>query len=250
MKEAWEMEVARIRRTSLSAAVVEQLVAQILDGRLPAGTSLPPERTLTEEFGVNRQALREALQRLDQLGLVDIRHGDATRVRDYHRHAGLDLLPRLLTGTGGGVDREVVRSVMELRAAIGTDAAALCAARIRPGQVTELDHVVAELTAADPADIEALAVLDTRFWDLIIDGSDNVCYRLSLNTLVGVYQPFDSIVRHLMADERRDADGHRTVVDAIAAGDAEGARAAARRLLARGTAALATLLAVEGRTQP
>jgi GntR family transcriptional repressor for pyruvate dehydrogenase complex len=139
---------------------------------------------------------------------------------------------------------------MELRAAIGTDAAALCAARIRPGQVTELGHVVAELTAADPADIEALAVLDTRFWDLIIDGSDNVCYRLSLNTLVGVYQPFDSIVRHLMADERRDADGHRAVVDAIAAGDAEGARAAARRLLARGTAALATLLAVEGRTQP
>lgn len=229
---------APVRRTSVSAAVFDQIAAQILDGRLAAGATLPPERTLTEEFGVNRQALREALQRLDQLGLVEIRHGGATRVRDYRRSAGLDVLPRLFLRENGTIDVDIVRSVMEMRTAIGADAAALSAARMPAPLLDELHDLVGDLAAADRADAAGLSVIDARFWDLVVDGSGNVCYRLSLNALRRAYLPVEPIVDRLMLDERRDVAGHRATIAAIGAGDAATARDAAVRLLTKGNAAV------------
>ncbi len=226
----------------MSAEVFEQIAAQILDGTLTPGTALPPERVLTETLGVNRQALREALQRLDQLGLVEIRHGEATRVRDYRHDAGLDLLPRLFLRPDGTVDPLVVRSVMEMRAAVGADAAALCAARADPDLVLKLQRLVEELAATGEDDRGAL---DGRFWDLIVDGSGNICYRLSLNALRQAYRPAEPMVARVLVAEHRAVDDYRAVVTAIAGRDAAGAARAAAALLARGTTAMQTLLAME-----
>ena len=49
---------------------------------------------------MSRPAVREALKRLSAVGLVEVRQGDSTTVRDFRRHAGLDLLPRLLLRAG------------------------------------------------------------------------------------------------------------------------------------------------------
>ncbi|MCP2339613.1 FadR/GntR family transcriptional regulator [Actinomadura rupiterrae] len=231
-----------VERTSVATAVFDQIAARILDGTLPAGERLPPERALTEEFGVNRQALREALQRLDQLGLVEIRHGGATRVRDFRRTAGLDLLPRLFLGADGGIDAEVVRSVMEMRTAIGADAASLAAARATSGVRAGLRETVADLESlvADGGadDVAALAALDVRFWDLLVEGSGNVCYRLSLNVLRDAYRPVGALVDLLVLDERRDVPAHRDLVAAVEAGDAGRARARAAALLDQGRIAV------------
>ncbi len=94
------MELTPVSRSPLSDAVFEQLRDEILAGRLVAETALASERTLTEAFGVNRQAIREAMKRLDQAGLVEIHHGGPTRVRNSRRSAGLDLLPDLLVRRG------------------------------------------------------------------------------------------------------------------------------------------------------
>jgi GntR family transcriptional repressor for pyruvate dehydrogenase complex len=229
-------DFAPVRRTSVAAAVFDQIAAQILDGRLAAGATLPPERTLTADFGVNRQALREALQRLDQLGLVEIRHGGATRVRDYRRSAGLDVLPRLFLGSDGTIDADVVRSVMEMRTAIGADAAALSAERMPAPLVEEVHSLVDELATVHRDDVARLSAIDVHFWDLIVDGSSNVCYRLSLNALRQAYLPVEPIVDRLMLDERSDVAGHRATIEAVAAGDGAAARDAAVRLLAQGNA--------------
>ena len=222
-----------IRRQSVAAGVFEQLTAQILDGRLTPGEALPAERVLTESFGVNRQAVREALQRLHQLGLVQIRHGGTTRVCDYRRAAGLDLLPRLLVQTP-----RLIRSVMEMRAAIGPDAAALCAERGRPDR---LITVAAEMAAT--TDLVVLSRLDLEVWDLVVDGSDNIAYRLVLNSLRQSYAPVEEIVSEILAPELRDAAGHQALAHAIGDGDPDAARAAAAALLARGTTAMMAFLA-------
>ncbi len=64
------------------------------------GQPLPSERRLAEVLGVSRPAVREAIKRLTEAGLVEVRHGDATTIRDFRKHAGLDLLPRLLIRSG------------------------------------------------------------------------------------------------------------------------------------------------------
>ena len=80
-------------------------------------------------FDVNRHAVREAVKRLQQAGLVEVSQGGATSVLDWRSNGGLDLLSHLSLRSSGRVDPKVVRSALEMRISIGADAARLCARR-------------------------------------------------------------------------------------------------------------------------
>ena len=230
------MDLQPVDRRSVSDDVFDQLAGQILAGRLGPGAVLPAERQLTERLRVNRQAVREALKRLEQAGLVDIRHGGATRVADFRRGAGLDLLPRLLLRADGSIDPHTVRSIMEMRAAIGPDIARCCAERATPAQVASLDEVTGSLVAATAADdLAELAVLDLAFWDELTEGADNIAYRLAFNSLRSVYEPAVPLLADALAVELRDLAGHRAITSAVRRASAPAAARAARRLLAQGT---------------
>ena len=77
----------------VSGKVFSQLRKQILSGSLAPGDPLPSERTLVGELGVSRHAVREALRRLQQAGLIAVSQGGATRVLDLRSSGGLELLP-------------------------------------------------------------------------------------------------------------------------------------------------------------
>jgi DNA-binding FadR family transcriptional regulator len=234
------MPLEPVRRTSVASAVFDQLRDEIVSGRIEVGDALPPERELTERLGVNRQAVREALQRLDQLGLVEIRHGGATRVRDFREAGGPELLVLLLLGQDGALDAGVVRSIFELRAAVAADAARLCATRALHETVAALEATCDEL--ADAADAAGRLEASVRFWSHVIDGADNVAYRLLRNSLERMYDPIRGEAAVLIADELDDVAGHRKVAAAIAKGQERNAELAARKVLARGTAAVATAM--------
>jgi len=235
------MPLQPVQRTSVAGAVFNQLSDEIVSGRLAPGEALPPERELTERLGVNRQAVREALQRLDQLGLVEIRHGGSTRVLDFRQVGGPELLVLLLLGENGTLDAGVVRSIFELRATVAADAARLCAARAVPGTVRALEDA-ADAIAAAPTPLDALAASE-QFWGLVIEGADNVAYRLLHNSLERIYDPIRDQVASLIADELDDAAGHRRVAVAIAKGQERAAEVAARKVLASGTEAVVAAMA-------
>jgi DNA-binding FadR family transcriptional regulator len=239
-RESAAVQLRPVSRQSLPSGVFEQLSEEILAGRIAAGDALPAERTLTASFGVNRQAVREALQRLAQIGLVEIRQGEPTRVRDFRRTAGLDVLGRLMTDADGSVDPAVIRSVMELRAAVGPDAARLCALRATPTVIDHLGTHAGALVASD--DLAVRARHSIRFWDAVIDGSDNIAYRLLFNGLMQIYEPVSALLAPILEPELRDNVSHTGVVAAVAAGDARSAESAARQLLSRGTFAVNTAL--------
>ncbi len=66
-----------------------RLIRAILDGTFPINSSLPAERDLAALLGVTRPTLREAMQRLERDGWLEIRHGKPTRVRDFWLEGGL-----------------------------------------------------------------------------------------------------------------------------------------------------------------
>ncbi len=66
-----------------------RLINAILDGTFPINSLLPGERDLAALLGVTRPTLREAMQRLERDGWLDIRHGKPTRVRDFWREGKL-----------------------------------------------------------------------------------------------------------------------------------------------------------------
>ena len=105
-----------------------RLAADVLAGRYAPGERLPTQRALAAALGVNMASVREGIKRLEQLKLVDVRQGDAMRVRDWRAHGGLDVLVHALGG-GAALDDEVMRSVMEARGLLLADAARLAAER-------------------------------------------------------------------------------------------------------------------------
>ncbi|HEY5143147.1 MAG TPA: GntR family transcriptional regulator [Solirubrobacteraceae bacterium] len=219
-----------VARRPVSEVVFEDLRAAILSGRLTAHAALPPERTLSDTFSVNRHAVREALKRLQQAGLVEVHHGGATRVRDWRASGGLDLLAQLpLVGEEGGA-AEVLRSVVEARRCIGIDIARLAAERATRAAVVELRARTSALAADD---LEAAAVRYEELWRVLVRACDNVAYELAYNSLLAATDAALPASRAVFADEVRAVDGHRDLVEAIALGDGELAAVRADVLLSR-----------------
>src|SRR5690348_7773113 len=79
-----------IQRRKLSREILDRLIAAITAGEFPPGTRLPSERELMLQFAVGRPAIREAMQALEQMGLVRISHGERARVVDPTPDAIID----------------------------------------------------------------------------------------------------------------------------------------------------------------
>ena len=220
---------------SVPEDVFEQIVTEVLSGEMQPGESLPSERRLAEVLGVSRPAIREALKRLTAAGLVDVRQGDATTIRDFRRHAGLDLLPRLLI-RAGQLDFSVVRSILETRLHNGPKVAELAATRRGPQLAGPLDDALDKLVGEDdPVERQRHAL---TFWDHIVDGADSIAFRLMFNTLRAAYEPALPALAAVMADEVGRPEAYRHLAEAISAGDPGMARQAAQELLEPATAAL------------
>src|SRR5215212_11190678 len=101
-----------IRRSLVSDQVFRALAEEILSGRYEPGEKLPTQRTLAAQLGVNMASVREAVKRLEQLRLVEVRHGDAMRVRDWRAHGGLDVIAHVLFRRGG-LDRPTLDGLLE-----------------------------------------------------------------------------------------------------------------------------------------
>jgi GntR family transcriptional repressor for pyruvate dehydrogenase complex len=226
-----------IERRSLTDSVFEQLRDAILTGGYRAGSPLPSERELAAALQVNRGAVREALGRLGQLGLVLVRHGGATRVLDYREQGGLELLPALLLRADGRPEPSAIRAVMEMRSALAPDVARLAAVRQRAPLGAAADGVreaAGDLRASQAAHLTA--------WNALVDGSGNVAYRLAFNQLWRVYESVLDVLAGVLAPELSDAEGMLAILDAAASGDALTAAQAASNLVRKGQNALDQVL--------
>ena len=233
------MALQPVKRRSVPEDVFDQIVAEVLSGDMVPGEALPSERRLAEVLGVSRPAVREAFKRLAEVGLVEVRQGDATTVRDFRRHAGLDLLPRLLI-RNGEVDVSVVRSILETRLHNGPKIAELAAQRRSPDLADLLDASIAALDAEDdPIERQRHAL---TFWDHVVDGADSIAFRLMYNTLRVSYEPALPALATMMAAEVGRPDAYRAIATAIRAGDPVAAEAAARALLEPATIALLSVI--------
>lgn len=128
--------------------VFEQIAVQILDRTLPPGTALPKDAELCTRFGVSRTVIREAIQVLAAVGLVDVRHGAGTYVNETDRWDLLD--PRLLYMMGStGTVGFLIDDLLDIRRMFEVEAAALAAKRATPEDIQALEALVRRMR--DPA---------------------------------------------------------------------------------------------------
>jgi GntR family transcriptional regulator, transcriptional repressor for pyruvate dehydrogenase complex len=171
-------------RALVSEQVFLSLLEALLSGRYSPGERLPTQRRLAADLGVTMGSLREALKRLEQMGLVESRQGDAMRVRDWREHGGLDVIAHLLFRSGG-LDAGVLDDLLEARGAMLREVATLAARRRDDGQAARLVELAAAVDAA-PEDAAAQRV-DFAFFTELAEAAGNVVFVLIVNSIRGLY---------------------------------------------------------------
>jgi DNA-binding FadR family transcriptional regulator len=217
--------MAAVQRSSLPEQVFRELVGAVLDGRYAPGDRLPPQRALAAELGVNMASLREGIKRLEQLRLVEVRHGDAMRVQDWRAHGGLDVLAYAATA-----DPALTGALFEARRLLLREAARLAAQRRTPDHERALAELAGAFAAA-PDDATA-QMLDLAFMQTLIDAAGNLIFQLIINSIRELYLGHLERFRPIVADRARIAPLYAAAAAAIAAGSAGGAADAVERLAA------------------
>lgn len=215
--------IAPLARASVPDQVFGRLCEAILAGDYAPGDRLPTQRALAADLQVNVATVREAVKRLEQLRLVEVRHGDAMRVRDWRSSGGLDALALLRS-----VDADVVRSLFEARRLLLSEAARLAAQRASETQARAIGELAGAVALA--ADDHAALLADWHFMAALVEAAGNLVFRLIMNSVRELYLPRIGAFGGIVAHRDAWAPTYLRAADAIAAGDGETAAAAIAEL--------------------
>jgi GntR family transcriptional repressor for pyruvate dehydrogenase complex len=221
-------------RELVSDQVFGVLCEGILGGLYEPGEKLPTQRTLAAALSVNMASVREAVKRLEQLELVEVRHGDAMRVRDWRSHGGLDVVGHVLF-RAGGLDRGTLTALLEARRLMLSECARLAAQRRSPEQAQRLAELADRVSEAD--DAAAAQALDFAFMTELVDASGNVVFVLILNSIRRLYFDHAELFEGVVADRGELAPLYRRAASAVEA-----------RAPGRASAALAKLAGLQERS--
>ena len=222
-----------ISRASVPDQVFHRLARDIVAGRFSPGDRLPTQRALAAELGVNMASIREGVKRLEQARLVDVRHGDGMRVRDWRAHGGLDVLAHL-AARDGALDPAVASAVFEARGVLLAAAARFAADR-RSGQQAKLLGSLAAQIAAEPDDDTAQG-LDFAFYAVLVEAAGNLVFSLITNSIRELYLARRELFRPIVSRRQELAPLYARAAEAVAKRDAPAAETAVDRLAAAQTA--------------
>jgi DNA-binding FadR family transcriptional regulator len=201
--------VEPIARASVPDLVFVSLCDAILSGRYKPGERLPTQRALAADLNVNMASVREALHRLEQLRLVEVRHGDATRVLDWRRSGGLEALAVL-----GSIDEATVAALFEARRLLLAEAARLAAERRTDDQAKELNRLATAI--ANAANDEAALRADWEFMSTVVEAAGNLVFQLIMNSVRELYLPNIAAFAPVVADREHHIEHYGRAATAIA----------------------------------
>ena len=209
MNEQTTPDVIRpISRFKISDSVAAEIERMIKAGVYKLGDKLPSERVLSEELGVGRSSMREALRILEGRGLVSIAHG-----------LGVFVTERPVEVVGSGRDLLLlgectVPELFEVRRALECTAASLAARRVTPQDAAHLDEILAFFKDGSLSDAEYIE-RDAELHTAIVRASrNNLLIRLH-ESIEHLFFEYSARVIQLPGRRTTAASGHAEIVDAI-----------------------------------
>ena len=235
-----------------TSEVIDRISGEIASGRLEPGARLPTEAEMMSAMGVSRTVVREAVAALKADGLVITRQGAGAFVAPDHARVPFRINPDGLSSIAD------VIGLMELRAAVEVEAAALAAERATDKALKTVQRALADVDRAIRRGDTAIAE-DFAFHIAIAEATGNPHYGEFLRFLGRHVIPRQSVRAAVASGERQASylrkiqSEHRQIAVAISARSAAAARRAMRTHLGnslmryRGLAAQAAGKQVPGR---
>ena len=210
----------RVKRASVKDQVFEQLRDQIVSKAWPAGSKIPSENTLAQKLGVSRVSIREALQMLTSLGLLQTRQGGGTFVRAYSAEVFLNPLFPMLA-----LDRIGLLDVLEYRRIVEKGTVALVVENAGDAEIAALEKAYTKMIQ-HTEDAHAFARADLEFHLALAKATGNPVIAKVTDIIKSIFSAsMDDIVHAL--GTRDGIIYHGKIIAAIKARD----RALAEQLM-------------------
>jgi DNA-binding FadR family transcriptional regulator len=200
-------------RRKLTETVAEQLLAAIRE--LPPGTKVPSERELTKELGVGRSTVREALNGLAMLGVVEIRHGQGVFVTGDPAQVSE---PSAVTSA---LERGVTHEFIEARLIVEVEVARLAARRRTDEDLARLSAALVEQEARLRGDLDALVDVAASFNVLLAAAAHNEVLAAMIQSFVSLMVERGPRVYSIEGFGEWDLQEHRGLFGAVRDRDAE-----------------------------
>lgn len=171
------MDFKPIKPKKIYEEIVEQIKEMIVRGELNPGDKLIPERELADRLQVGRSAVREAYRTLEAIGIIDIRPGEGTFVREIGTKSMTDIMSlAVLTG------KDTLFELLELRKIIETEASSLAALRRTKEDLNNmkywLDKMNEDINRGSLGDLS-----DLKFHYAITDAAHNSLLMRLMNSI-------------------------------------------------------------------
>ncbi|MBP3961683.1 FadR/GntR family transcriptional regulator [Paenibacillus lignilyticus] len=175
------MEVTRLSKRNHYEEIAEQLKRLVIDGKLKVGDKLPSTKEMSEQFGVGRSTMREALSALKAMGYIEIKQGGGcTVINSAPPEVELPELQSLR------MNRETLLELLEARQSLEVSNASIAALKATDADLAELHRIMQEMEASIGDDREGERT-DVEFHATLAQATHNsIMVRL-----------FDSIVSQL-----------------------------------------------------
>jgi DNA-binding FadR family transcriptional regulator len=218
------MQIDAIVPQTTADLVVERITQVIRDHKLTAGDRLPGEHELGERLNVSRPVLREALARLQSMGLVEIQRGRGTFVGNAN---SLTNCVRLLRSAVTITPQELL-TYAELRTAIEVQAVRQAAERATVEDIAALTGLLRQLDD-DELSYPAALEIDFAFHRKLVEIAGNPLMR---NMMEVIYEFVLTQMTRTTPSQRENQLGrrlHKAILTAVRDHDADGAERAMRQ---------------------
>jgi GntR family transcriptional repressor for pyruvate dehydrogenase complex len=222
VKAGREMGIEPIKSIRIYEEIVRQIKAMIAEGRLKSGDQLPPERDLAEKFVVSRTSVREALRALESLGLVEVRPGEGTFVKEISVEALIEPLALVIMS-----QREAIGELFEARRLLEPSIAALAARRATPDELQEMERILAEQAKEVAAGRTGLTQ-DGQFHAAIASAARNQAITRIVHAIMDLLAQIREESLNTPGRPTRSHQDHRRVLEAISRRDDAAAAQAMR----------------------
>lgn len=222
MSATHQTEFQAIRKNRVHEEVAKQLERLILN-KLQPGDKLPAERELAEKLGVSRSSIRDAMRRLQLIGLVEPRQGAGTVVREISPETLVSPLANVISHK-----RQLVSELLDFRMMLEPPLAARAAEHASPEQVSQMEEILsrqATLLQAGHLAVEE----DAEFHYCIAQASGNSVVLKVLDVLMDLLRETRSQSLQTEGRPMKSLAGHKRILAAIKRRDGVGAETAMRQ---------------------
>ena len=206
-----------IKKTRVAEEVANRIRTLILDDTFPQGQPLPSERVLTEQFGVSRGSIRDALRMLETIGLIETQHGRGTFPRELTVDRLVAPLASMMT-----FRHDLQDELLDVRRMFEPAVARVAASRATDEDFADLQRILdaqqRKLKKGQSAIVE-----DTAFHAALARSTRNRVVVSLMATLNDLLVESRKLTLKQKGRPAKSIQGHEAVVAAMRRRDAEGA---------------------------